>query len=90
MDKPGFAAVRGLFAHANKAARTGHCRAAITWLALGWRAYGATYGNATGRQSGASLLQPLSRMQGQIMTACAIPETQTRKPLAGARRRRRR
>lgn len=89
MSKPDFASVRGLFAHANKAARTGHCRAAITWLGMGWRAYGAVYGNPTGPQRGAKLLNPLTRMQSQILTSCAIPEQRTaQKGLGRARRRR--
>lgn len=81
-------AVKNLAAKANRAARAGHCRAAITWMGMTWRAYGATYGNPTGPQRGAKLLRPLARMQTEIMTACNIPEKQSRKALSGVRRRR--
>lgn len=69
---PNFKTVKSLFAKANGAARRGNCRSAITFLGMGWRAYGAAYGTATGPQPGAKLLRPLARMQTEIMTACNI------------------
>lgn len=88
-DKPDFATVRGLFERANKAARDGYCRAAITWLGMGWRTYGAVYGEPTGPQRGARLREPLSRMQSQILNSCAVPEKRApQKGLGRAQRRR--
>lgn len=80
---------KAAFTAAGRAARNGNCRAAVTYLGLGWRAYQKRHDSEskTGFQW-AQLHKSLARMQTEVMTTCDIRNGPPRKMSLGRSRRR--